>query len=371
LVRHTGAVTEGDYYGIYVIEEKVKIGKQRVNIDRLGPADLEPPAVTGGYLLKADRLGPGEGGFNAAGVSVAYVEPKEAVISLPQRAAQERYIQQYFDAFDRALHGPKWKDPVEGYRAFIDVDAWIDYHVLEVLSGNVDSLALSTHFHKPRDGKLVFGPHWDFDRALGSTDGRDDNPRHWNTGPFFGTAWWSRLFSDVDFWQLWVDRWQELRLTHFSSDNLNDLIDQLTDEVREAQPRQVKRWGLHPRGGSYQSEINIMKGWLSNRVDFIDHQLVQPPHLSQPGGRVAPGFLLTLSGPTNATVYYTLNGTDPRLSQGAVSSNAVAYTGPIPLRTNVQVVARAHNPKQRQTDGPQSSTPWSGPVAGKFTITTP
>jgi hypothetical protein len=91
--------------------------------------------------------------------------------------------------------------------------------VLEVLSGNVDALVLSTYFHKPRHGKIVFGPHWDFDRALGSTDGRDSNPRTWNTGPFFtGGGWWNKLFRDRDFWQKWVDRWQKARPEHFSRD---------------------------------------------------------------------------------------------------------------------------------------------------------
>lgn len=372
LVNNAGSVNSRHYHGLYVLEEKIKVGKHRVDIDRLGPEDLKPPAVTGGYLLKIDRPGPGEGGFGAAGALMVYVEPKEAVINLPQRASQKQYLFAFFNDFDRALNSPQWKDAALGYRAFFDVDAAIDFHVLEVLSGNVDSLVLSTYFHKPRNGRITFGPHWDFDRALGSTDGRDDNPRQWNTGPFFGAAWWSKLFSDPDFWQQWVDRWLDLRRTHFSLTNLFGLIDRLTDELREAQPRQVKRWGLQPRGGTYQSEINLMKLWLSNRIDFIDQQLVPPPRFSHHGGRVAPGFLLTLAATTNATIYYTLDGSDPRLSQGAISSNAFAYTTPIQLRTNARVVvARARNPDQRQTGGPPSSTPWSGPVTAKFVIASP
>ena len=356
------------YHGLYILEEKIKVGKHRVDIDRLGATDLKPPEVTGGYLLKIDRTGPEEGGFSAAGAGMVYIEPKEPLIRLPQRAPQREYLEKFFDDFDRTLHGPKWKDPAAGYRAYIDVESWIDFHVLEVLSGNVDTLVLSTYFHKPRNGKIVFGPHWDFDRALGSTDGRDDEPRRWNTGRFFDAPWWERLFSDPDFWQQWVDRWQELRQTHFSQANLEGLIDELTDEIWEAQPRQAKRWGLQPRGGSYRSEINLMKSWLSNRVDYIDRQLVQPPSLSRADGRVSPGTLLTLSASTNATILYTLDGSDPRLSQGAISPKSLVYTNPIPLGSNVQVVARARNPNQRQTDGPRTSTPWSAPVKGAYVV---
>ena len=41
-------------------------------------------------------------------------------------------------------------------RAYIDVDSWIDFHVLEVLSGNVDALHFSTFFYKPRAGKITW-----------------------------------------------------------------------------------------------------------------------------------------------------------------------------------------------------------------------
>ena len=363
IVLHPGPVTAQDYAGLYVLEEKIKIGKHRVAIDKLGPDDLKAPDVTGGYLLKFDRTGQGERGFWAGGAEMVYVDPKEPVIELPQRAPQRRYIATFFDEFERVLQGLDWKDPIKGYPAYIDVDSWIDFHVLEVLSGNVDVFRYSTFFYKPRGGKITYGPHWDFDRALGSIDRRDANPRRWNTGRFFDGPWWSQLFRDPDFWQLWVDRWQALRRTHFSETNLFGLIDRLSDEVREAQPRQAAQWGLEPRGGSYQSEIDWMKHWLSERIDFIDRQLVQPPVLSQAGGRVASGFQLTLTAPDGATIYYTLDGSDPRQTQGAISSNAVIYSGPITLERDTRVTMRARNPEKRQIGGPPASTPWSSPVS--------
>jgi hypothetical protein len=369
VVQNAGRVKEAHYNGLYVLEEKIKIGRNRVNIDRLGPEDLKPPQVTGGFVMKFDRLGPGENGFSVSGDrGLAHVEPKEQTLLLPQRAPQREYLRAFFGDFERALHGANWKDPATGYRAYLDVEAAIDFHVLEVLSGNVDAMVLSTYFHKPRNGKIVCGPHWDFDRALGSTDGRDANPRQWDTGPFFGGDWWPRLFSDPDFWQRWVDRWQELRGTHFALTNLNGLIDRLAGEIREAQPRQYEKWGFQPRGGSYQGELDLMKGWLAERVGFIDSQLTPPPQLRREGGSQVRLALSAAGHSTNTTIYYTLDGTDPRAAQGGISSNAVVYTNPVPLNAGTRVVARARNPKQRQTGGPPLSTPWSGPVAATFDL---
>jgi hypothetical protein len=205
---------------------------------------------------------------------------------------------------------------------------------------------------------------------MGSTDPRDADPRVWTTGPFFGGEWWPRLFTDPDFWQQWVDRWEAMRETHFAITNLNRLVDKLCGELREAQPREQKRWGSQPRGGSYQSEIDLMKEWLSNRVEFIDEQLTQKPVLSQPGGRIAKGTPLTLKTQTKATIYYTLDGTDPRLPRGEISSSALVYTNSMELKSDVSIVARARDPKRVQVGGPPISTPWSGAVKAKFVVET-
>jgi hypothetical protein len=137
-------------------------------------------------------------------------------------------------------------------------------------------------------------------------------------------------------------------------------IDRLAGEVRQAQPREYQKWRVGLRGGSYQSEVNLMKNWVSNRLDFIDRQLTQPPRLSHPGGTVTAGVMLSISRPTNATVYYTLDGTDPRSATGGIASQARVYDSPLALLANARVVARAYDATKRQVGGPPStaSTPW-------------
>lgn len=50
-----------------------------------------------------------------------------------------------------------------------------------------------------------------------------------------------------------------------------------------------------------------------------------PPQLSQYGGSVSNGYTLTVTAPAG-TVYYTLDGSDPRLPGGAISPDAIAWT---------------------------------------------
>ena len=131
--------------------------------------------------------------------------------------------------------------------------------------------------------------------------------------------------SFLDFWQQWVDRWQELRRSHFSGTNLNALIDRLATEIKEAQPRQYRRWDFQPRGGSYQSEIALMKDWLANRVDFIDSQLAEPPawKISSNANRT-----LTLSAPTNATTRsFTASQSPSRTMSESSPAHAIRHAG--------------------------------------------
>jgi hypothetical protein len=144
--------------------------------------------------------------------------------------------------------------------------------------------------------------------------------------------------------------------------------------VRSSQPRELARWGVSPRGGTYQTEIDYTKNWLAARANFIDTNFLSRPVLSRTGGPIAAGTTLTISGPAGATIYYTLDGSDPRSSGGALSSRAVAYSGPIVLNNNARVVARARNLSHANLTGannPPISSPWSGVAAATFVVQTP
>jgi len=105
---------------------------------------------------------------------------------------------------------------------------------------------------------------------------------------------------------------------------------------------------LYTRENHWLPENNRMLGYFSNRNAIVLGHLraanlypaVSPPSFSQQGGVVARGFNLTMTA-TN-TIYYTLDGSDPRVyGTGGVSSNADTYTGAITLSNTVVVKARA------------------------------
>jgi len=76
--------------------------------------------------------------------------------------------------------------------------------------------------------------------------------------------------------------------------------------------------------------------------------VTEPPVFSQFGGVVPPNYSLSITSAVvtvgqTATIYYTLNGTDPRLFGGALNSAAIVYTNAFPVTQILTVRARARN----------------------------
>ena len=176
-----------------------------------------------------------------------------------------------------------------------------------------------------------------------------------------------------------------------NTETLHALCDSLFTQILEAQKREQAKWGAlfqSPRTGvvtyeggytfnfnkGFQSEIEFQKKWLKDRAFFMDTNFLDRPIFSADGGRVQPGFSLSLSGPAGASIYYTLDGSDPRLRGGAVAAGAALYAGPILVNANARVAARSFDANHRNLTGehnPPLSSPWSGLAAATLVVTTP
>ena len=352
-----GVVTASDYVGIYAIMEVVEAGDDRVDVEPLSSGAGGVP-VHGGFIWKNDRGSP-------------YVEPEAP------NSAQTSYINNYISNLEAAASGANFRDPVLGYAAWANPDSFVDHNLLNMLAMNVDAMRLSGYYFKTEDGKLEAGPIFDFDRALESTDGRDDNPYWWNgTGDstrYFNDdsrvrVWWPRMFQDPDFAQRYIDRWFELRQTVFSLANICATIDAHAAQLQEAAPRDYARW-YTPRYGGFAGEIQHLKDWLTNRITWIDSQWLARPTVDVAGPVVTPGTQVSLSAPVG-TIYYTLDGTDPRAPGGGISAGAVLAQNPITIDGDMAITARVyqanHTPSSGQPGYIATGDDWSAPLVAEY-----
>lgn len=283
----------GEYSGVYMLTEHVRIGSQRVAIPELGQGDTDPNAITGGYLMEVDHW-QGEDYCRRTnrGVWLCFANPE--TLLEPGWVQQRAYIDDYIDALENALYGPQFADPATGYAAYIDVDSAVDFYLVHELFKNVDSNFFSSVFmYKKRGGKLTFGPVWDFDLAAGNAqwarfgfyDGAD--PTGWHTRrqdtrtANTSTNWYARLFADPAFAQKVRTRWVELKDAG-AIDGLLDFVDRRAAWLSLVQVRNFERWpvldtvltpDLSPVLGPYPLHVDAMKSWLRARIDWIDAQL--------------------------------------------------------------------------------------------------
>jgi len=350
--RSGGKLGSRDYMGVYVLVEKIKRDKNRVNITELKASDTGEPNITGGYIFKRDHSERYEQSFRTGqGNHFYYVEPNPEDMSREQM----NWLSRYMSRFEQALYGSDFRDPQRGYAAYLDVDAFIDQHWLIEMSKNIDGFRYSAFLYKDRGGKLNVGPAWDWNLSFGNADYYDgSDPSGWYTQQLRDSeiCWFRRLSEDPEFMQRAIDRWGELRRGILATQAVLARVDEMAALLNEAQTRNFRRWPILGRrinpndfvGDTYEEEIRWMKQWIQRRLAWIDSQFIAPPTLTQAEGGIT---LRAASG----KIYYTLDGSDPRLPGGGVSPKAKPYSSPIPLNGAANVMARV-----------QGRSGWSSPA---------
>lgn len=269
----------GSYDGVYQLTEHIRIAPDRVNIPEMKVGDTSASAVTGGYLLEVDERRGEDFCFDAARSRMVFCLSSPEKLLDSAWSAQRSYITGYVQQLENALFGAQFANSTLGYAAYLDVDSAINYYLINELFKNVDgNLRLSTYMFKKRDGKLAFGPIWDFDLAIGNVDyGNADKTAGWHIR---SAPWFTRLFEDPAFAQKVRARWSQLK-SEGKIEGVFTHMDNQAKYLQEAQARNFSRWNiLHiyvwPNRvvtGSYAGEVNAMKDWLRSRIVWMDTQL--------------------------------------------------------------------------------------------------
>jgi len=278
LLTSARTLTLSDYVGMYSVTEEIERGSDRVNVARLDEDDTVWPEVSGGYVFKRDREGESGEGIWAGdgGGAFQFWDP---IVPVDPEAAdlereQEAYLEAELNALGYALAATDGADPASGraWQDIVDVDSFIDHHILAVLVKNPDAFRLSGYFHKDREAPIVAGPIWDLDRTAGSIDSRARDPYRWDatnetsdTTPIFTYGWYGPMFADPDFRVRYWARWQELLDGPLAPAAVQAHIDAMAAELSEAGPRNNTRWSAP----SWNGEISHISDWYAARLSWI------------------------------------------------------------------------------------------------------
>ncbi len=312
----------GNYQGIYVFMEKLKRDKNRIDIQTLSPADIDPGAITGGYILKIDKTTGGDLNIDqpleyfehnwdddaryTSDISFRsqydingdlldfdpydppyhpnqyletyflYEYPKARNIT----DAQKDYIQGYIHDFETALLTDDFTTEIRTYTDYIDHSSFVDYFIINEVCRNVDAYRLSTYLYKDRGAKLNMGPIWDMNIGYDSGDRVPFDDWVINYNQFVsGDAWmmpfwWPRLMEDPIFRSALETRWTELRSSVLSTDELLSMVDQTASYLQGngAVNRNYTLWDAGI-GVNYESSIESLKSYLESRTQWMDGEI--------------------------------------------------------------------------------------------------
>jgi len=303
-------VLNGQYWGVYAFMEKIKRDSARVDIAKLSQNDTIGIDLTGGYILKIDKVtGTGGQGWtspylppvhqNGQTIFFQYEYPGYDELK-PQ---QEEYIQNYVDTFETALFNFQGHEPFDHHQ-YMDIYSFVDYFILNEISNNIDGYRLSTFFYKDKGGKINMGPVWDYDIAWGNAY-YCNGPNTYGWSYQFGQYcpddywqlpfWWDQLMTDSIFVQELRCRWESLRMTIFDNDSIFNYINEQTAMLEEGQQRNFTQWPIlgvwiwpnpWPLPTTYEGEIVNLKLFIMNRLAWLDNNI--------------PGECLNLSVPENS-----------------------------------------------------------------------
>lgn len=317
----------GLYNGLYLLTEKIQIGKSRVNITNLESAnekanpqpvdtyptfdeetrDLEsirgyelahdPNDITGGYLLEMEKSYRYrehiDNGFKTGNsICITVKEPTQASRS------EIMYIAGVFNEFHNALMAPDGVNPDTGrpYSDYIDVPSFVRKYLIEEFTKNYDAKASSQFFYKDSDqvdSKIYAGPCWDYDLCMGNIRndafyyGSVPTREYLNTTKSKANLWWL-LDKRPDFRA-------EVKATYHSvmlpaievllglrepqPDSFIKSIDDYVAEINASATMNFTRWnpanvtGYYTGSGkNFDASVKYLRSFITKRMEFLSKE---------------------------------------------------------------------------------------------------
>lgn len=251
-----------DFYGNYLITEKIKSDKNMVDID----------VDRGDFLLEyeSNRLTEGKSYFITDVYNWRY-EVKDIDLFNEEKANE---LKSLFSNVEESLKSNDYNQ----IKKYIDIDSMVDLYIIEEYFKDPDCGFSSLYLYF-KDGKLYAGPAWDFDLAMGNHPNEQYNNIN-NQGDSSGDSTRSiyanqhifgELLKNKEFKKNVIKRYKELQpqikelYTGSSS-----MIDKYYDTYKESLELDVCRWHGEKCNTDYlKNEIQNLKKWLRKRNEWL------------------------------------------------------------------------------------------------------
>ncbi len=343
-LSHTGTGTSTDYIQTYTFNHTGTYTLQLLYYQNTGEAAVELYAASGTFTsfnTSSFRLvGDTVNGGLSVGSGISPVE-------------------MYYELQGQNPDGT----PNSSYPVDLDMNNYIDYMLMNLYIGNTDWPSHNFYASSPTGpdstGYKFFD--WDAEWSIGINSTVTQNQL--GVSVVAGKPYYY-LTASPDFRMRFADRIQQFM---FNNGALTAAVSgarykALADEVQSAITLESARWGDIPTSpapvphtpvewrterdyllNTYfpQRSANVLGQFKTAGIfPSIDAPTFAINGVSEYGGKFRPGDTLTATA-TSGTVYFCLDGSDPRLPGGGLNPSAIHYTAGMVLSQNTQIKARA------------------------------
>ena len=341
-VQYTHLLINGRYWGVYYVTERPEED------------------------FAADHIGGDKDEWDIMNMPAANMPP---VVKAGSKAAWDKLV----DLAESGLQDPvRYQQVTE----LVDIDNFIDHLIVKMFYATGDWGGAKNYFmgRRPDTNQFYFF-NWDSDFSAG-------NPGKHTEGNFTGidredspARIYQRLRENPEFRIRFADRIHQ----HLFNDGVLtternlERFNEIRNDIARPMVMELIRWGSsNETPDVWNAEVDWLRDvFLAERWDvqmrhFREAQLY--PRLAaaeftvdgkrQHGGQVAAGAQLMIEA-NGGSIYYTTDGSDPRLAGGAVNPQALAYEPNQPINLPGRTFLRA-----RQFDGNE----WSAVTEAEFNL---
>lgn len=286
----------GEYRGVYLLCEHVRVGTGRVDIE----SEYTTAPEHNGFLVEYDAYGDqpnadkgetsfeeGINYFRVDGLKYPFTvkspDPEDYLeegISKAEYQQQVAYIKNYVT---RVYNAALSKDYIT-FKELADANSFIDMYILHELFKNMDTGFSSFFLYKKPDGKLFAGPPWDFDASTNADDGNNRGDRtpqglyisdpHRTGSEHTKSELYISLYQILEFKSAVKSRWKQLssQIKAFLNVNMNEEVYAIN---RAAMGKNFAMWKNKTQSAAENDWVNdskVLKKWFDDRIAWLDKE---------------------------------------------------------------------------------------------------
>ena len=234
--------------------------------------------VSGGYLFELDAYYDEVSKFHTKkNQPIMFKNPEFANTNTELFTAAQNYVQAVEDSINSEDYYTTYNGEKKHYTDLVDLDSLVRYLMLNEFYWNTETMKKSTYMYKDLGGKLFIGPVWDMDWTSNSqiSAGETSNYRAWmvvtRSAEAQANSWYKTLIGDPYFVTKLYECYKENRQNFEDIVKTGGILDQQKEYLLESGNANYQAGYLMHRS-TFESEVERLRTFLKNRLDWMDQQ---------------------------------------------------------------------------------------------------